>query len=136
MKSAQRGKSTFAAEVTNVSRHGFWLFVDGEELFLRFRDFPWFRNSTIGQLVDVKRPSAQHLYWPVLDVDLCVDSIKNPERFPLVSRVSPDPEPKPPTRTSARSNLTGIRSVGRSPSHARRAAVGAKRPKRETPRAT
>ena len=32
MRSAARGPSTFPVEVTNVSPHGFWLFVDDEEL--------------------------------------------------------------------------------------------------------
>jgi hypothetical protein len=35
----------------------------------------------------VELPSEQHLYWPELDVDLEVESVLHPERFPLVSRV-------------------------------------------------
>jgi hypothetical protein len=27
-----------------------------------------------------------HLYWPDLDIDLAVESIRHPEQFPLVSR--------------------------------------------------
>src|SRR3546814_7518272 len=34
-----------------------------------------------------RSPSPQHLYWPDLDIDLAVDSIRHPERFPLVSRI-------------------------------------------------
>jgi hypothetical protein len=33
-------------------------------------------------------PSANHLYWPLLDVDLSVESVRNPEAFPLVSGVA------------------------------------------------
>jgi hypothetical protein len=29
-----------------------------------------------------ERPQPQHLYWPDLDVDLSVDSIEHPERYP------------------------------------------------------
>ncbi|HEV7672421.1 MAG TPA: hypothetical protein VGS22_28210 [Thermoanaerobaculia bacterium] len=29
-------------EVTNVSKHGFWIFLDDEEMFLPFVEFPWF----------------------------------------------------------------------------------------------
>jgi hypothetical protein len=32
-----RGTSTFPVEVTNVSRHGLWLLVGDEELFLPFQ---------------------------------------------------------------------------------------------------
>lgn len=86
MSSAMPGKDTSAVEVTNVSPHGFWLLLGGEELFLAFEDFPWFRNSTIGQLSHVERPAPHHLYWPELDIDLAVESIRYPEAFPLVSK--------------------------------------------------
>ncbi|GMU69716.1 MAG: hypothetical protein AMXMBFR37_20480 [Steroidobacteraceae bacterium] len=86
MSSATPGKDTSAAEVTSVSPHGFWLLLGGEELFLAFEDFPWFRNVTIGQLSHVERPAPHHLYWPDLDIDLAVESIRHPEAFPLVSR--------------------------------------------------
>jgi hypothetical protein len=36
------GFATSAPEVTNVSRHGFWLLLGDEELLVRFSDFPWF----------------------------------------------------------------------------------------------
>jgi hypothetical protein len=90
MKSAALGSNTSAPEVTNVSQHGFWLLLDGEELFLPFDSFPWFRDASIGKVVHVELASAQHLHWPELDVDLSVDSIRHPERFPLVSRVRAD----------------------------------------------
>ena len=85
-KSELPGSSTLPAEVTNVSGHGFWLALEGEELFLSFADFPWFKDATIDELTHVERPHATHLYWPDLDIDLSVDSIRSPERFPLVSR--------------------------------------------------
>ena len=76
----------FAVEVTNVSKHGFWLLLGDEELFVPFADFPWFRDAPIGMLTDVELPSPHHLYWPALDIDLAVASIRHPEQFPLVSR--------------------------------------------------
>ena len=86
MKSAALGKNTSGVEVLNVSPHGFWLLVDTEELFVAFDQFPWFRDATIGQISGVQLPSPNHLYWPALDVDLAVESIRHPEQFSLVSR--------------------------------------------------
>ncbi len=80
------GTDTSAVEVTNVSRHGFWLLLRGEELLVPFAEFPWFRQATIEQLLEVQWPSENHLYWPALDVDLSVESIRDPRAFPLVSR--------------------------------------------------
>ena len=86
MTSGQRGKRTSVVEVTNVSPHGFWLLLGDRELFLSFDKFPWFRDAPIAKLVRVELPSPDHLYWPDLDVDLAVESIEHPERFPLVSK--------------------------------------------------
>ncbi len=85
MKSAEPGTSTSGVELSNVSQHGLWLFIDGKERYLPFDDFPWFLQATIEQLSRVERPSPDHLYWPALDVDLSLDSIERPEAFPLVS---------------------------------------------------
>ena len=64
------GASNSTAEVTHVSRQGFWLLLAGEELLLPFAEFPWFRQATIEQLSDVQWPSPDHLYWPQLDVEI------------------------------------------------------------------
>lgn len=90
MKSARHGRSTSSAEVTNITREGFWLLVARRELFVSFADFPWFRDASIRQVLTVELPQAGHLYWPELDVDLDVESIEHPERFPLVSKVRPN----------------------------------------------
>jgi hypothetical protein len=86
MKSAKLGKRTLAVEVSNVSKHGFWLLIEGTERFVPFDAFPWFRAASIDQLCNVDLASPRHLYWPDLDVDLAVESIDHPERFPLVSK--------------------------------------------------
>lgn len=100
MKSAKLGKRTSPVEVTNVSVHGFWILIENNEHFLSFEQFPWFRDAPIGRLVNVELPSAQHLYWPDLDVDLAVESIEFPERFPLISKVRSN-KPSQPTRPKA-----------------------------------
>ena len=74
------------AEVTQVSKHGFWLLLGSEELLLPFEQFPWFKTATIDQLSEVEWPTPDHVYWPKLDVDLSVGSIRNPASFPLVSQ--------------------------------------------------
>lgn len=89
MKSAAPGRSTSRVEVTNVSPHGFWLFIGDKELFLSFKEFPWFKDASIAELARVELPSPHHLYWPALDIDLAVESISHPERYPLVSRAQP-----------------------------------------------
>jgi hypothetical protein len=72
--------------VTAVSARGLTLRVDREELFLSFEHFPWFRHASAEDIRRVERPSPLHLFWPELDIDLSIESIRHPEQFPLVSR--------------------------------------------------
>jgi len=81
-----RGESTSTVEVTNVSPHGLWMLIDDEEFFLPFDQNPWFLNAPISAIFNVQRPTPYHFQWPDLDVDLELDAIRYPERFPLIAR--------------------------------------------------
>ena len=83
MNSEPPGTVTSQVEVTNISKHGIWLLIDAEEYFLPFDEFPWFRQAPVGAILKVEQPHPDHLYWPELDVDLHVESLKHPARFPL-----------------------------------------------------
>ncbi len=97
MRSEPLDRGTLGTEVTNISRHGLWLLVDDEELFLSFDEFPWFKEASVSAVLKVQRSGKEHLYWPDLDVDLTLESIRHPERYPLVSgahtRESTTPDP-------------------------------------------
>ena len=87
MNSVNTGANISQAEVLNVSPHGFWLLVSEREYFLAFADFPWFRGATLQQLFAIELSHGNHLYWPELDVDLDLERIQHPEKFPLVAKV-------------------------------------------------
>ena len=110
MKSAALGPSTSQVEVTNVSQHGFWLFIAERELFVPFRDFPWFKDASIAAITRVELPSPHHLYWPELDVDLAVESIEHPKKYPLVSQGRSNRRLQP---TKARASKGKRRATGR-----------------------
>ena len=86
MKLKERGKNISEIEVTNISEHGFWLFFNEHEYFLSFKDFPWFKDAKISEIVDVELLNKTHFYWQKLDVDLDLDIIKHPEKYPLVAK--------------------------------------------------
>jgi hypothetical protein len=86
VKSETLGRPTSKAEVTNISPHGVWLLLESREFFLPFDDFPWFREAPVSSVLNVELVHPRHLHWPDLDVDLAVESIEHPERYPLVSR--------------------------------------------------
>jgi hypothetical protein len=72
--------------VANISALGFLLFLGDRELFVPFSEFPWFGDAPVSKILNVQRPQKDHLFWPDLDVDLSVESIEHPDRFPLSYR--------------------------------------------------
>jgi hypothetical protein len=48
--------------------------------------FPWFKDASVSAIQNVRLVNEHYLYWPDLDVDLAVESIEEPERFPLVAK--------------------------------------------------
>ncbi len=82
------GTNISAAEVAHVSINISGCVLAMKSFLVPFSEFPWFRQATIEQLTTIEWPSPDHLHWPLLDVDLSVESIRHPENFPLVSAVS------------------------------------------------
>lgn len=83
MKSKNRGKNISEVEVQEISKHGIWLSVKGREYFLPFHEYPWFRDAKVSEIQQLKLLHESHLYWSDLDVDLELESLKYPERYPL-----------------------------------------------------
>jgi hypothetical protein len=72
------------AEIQNISNHGIWILVGDKEFFMPFERFPWFLKATIQQIYNLEFFHGHHLHWPDLDVDIDVESLKNPHLYPLV----------------------------------------------------
>ncbi len=82
MKSLKHGKD-ISASVENITPFGIWLFVKEKEYFLSYTDYPYFRDQTLSSIQNVQLLHGFHLYWPDLDVDLEIDNLVNPEKYPL-----------------------------------------------------
>ena len=87
MNSRTRGKNTSTVEVTNISTYGIWLLTGEKELFMPYGEFPWFKNATVAEIANVEEQQKGHFYWPDLDVDLTLDIIEHPEKYPLKAKV-------------------------------------------------
>ncbi len=84
MKSSALGKSILEAEVQDISRNGVWLYVKGKEYFLSYKTFPWFENAKVSEIYRLQFLYGSHLYWPDLDVDLELESLEHPGKYPLM----------------------------------------------------
>jgi hypothetical protein len=85
MKSQQVGTTTSEVEL-NITQRGIWLYVLDHEYFLSYDDYPFFKDAKIKEIYQIELIHQTHLHWPILDIDLSIDVLKNPERFPLISK--------------------------------------------------
>jgi hypothetical protein len=84
MRSSALGKSTSPAEVQDISRNGIWLLILGREYFLPYAEYPWFKEAKLSEIYNLELLHGTHLHWSDLDVDLELESLQQPERYPLV----------------------------------------------------
>jgi hypothetical protein len=82
MKSLTPGKNT-SASVENITPFGVWMLINRKEYFLPYSEFPYFENMSIRSIFNVEFSHGFHLYWPELDIDLTIDNLDHPEKYPL-----------------------------------------------------
>ena len=83
MKLKKRGKNTLKNEILHISPFGFWIDVLGKEYFLSFKQYPWFKDASVAEICHFELLHKRHLHWPDLDVDLDLNSLEHPEKYPL-----------------------------------------------------
>jgi len=73
------------AQITNIERDGFWLLMEEGEFFVPFERYPRFQKATVEQIFQFEQ-DGDAFYWPELDIDIELDALKYPERYPLIFR--------------------------------------------------
>ena len=73
-----------SADVLMINDKGVMLSVQGQDYFLSYNRVPWMRDATISDVLNVRMSGKNAIEWPKLDVDLEVDSLRHPERYPLL----------------------------------------------------
>lgn len=78
--------SSTSANVLMINDAGLMLSVNGNDYFLSYNRVPWMRDATIKDVLNVQMSGRHAIEWPSLDVDLEIESLKHPERYPLLIR--------------------------------------------------
>lgn len=86
MSSSQPGNTTSRVAVTDISPDGVWLLAADEELFMPFENFPWFKQATVEHIFNVVEEVPGSFRWPKLDIDLSIESIRDPRAYPQKAR--------------------------------------------------
>ena len=73
-----------SVSVLMINAQGIMLSVLGHDYFLSYNRIPWMQDAPIRRLLNVQRSDPEAIEWPDLDVDLEIESLQHPERYPLV----------------------------------------------------
>lgn len=81
--------SSTSASVLMINAQGIMLSVLGNDYFLSYNRIPWMKDAPIRSVLNVQMSGTEAIEWPDLDVDLEIDSLRHPERYPLVIKRNP-----------------------------------------------
>ena len=78
-----------SVSVLMINSQGMMLSVLGQDYFVSYNRVPWLRDARVSSALNVRMCGQNAIEWPELDVDLEIESLKHPERYPLVMKRSP-----------------------------------------------
>lgn len=75
-----------SVSVLMINAQGIMISVKGNDYFLSYNRIPWMKDATVKSILNVQMSGREAIEWPDLDVDLEVESLKHPERYPLIMK--------------------------------------------------
>ena len=86
---SRNNTSNTSVSVLMINGQGIMISVGGQDYFLSYNRVPWMREASINDVLNVQMCGAEAVEWPSLDVDLELDSLRHPERYPLLIKRNP-----------------------------------------------
>ena len=88
---SKNNSASTSASVLMINAQGIMLSVLGHDYFLSYNRIPWMQDAPmwmqdapIRSVLNVQMSGPEAIEWPDLDVDLEIESLQHPERYPLV----------------------------------------------------
>ena len=81
---SKSNSASTSVSVLMINAQGIMLSVLGHDYFLSYNRIPWMQDAPVRSVLNVRMSGPEAIEWPDLDVDLEIDSLRHPERFPLV----------------------------------------------------
>ena len=75
-----------SVSVLMINDKGIMLSVKGSDYFISYNRMPWIKNASIMDALNVQMSGRNAIEWPTLNIDLEIDSLKHPERYPLIMK--------------------------------------------------
>lgn len=73
------------SKVLSITGQGILITIKEGDFFLNYKSYPWFKNAKINEVLNIKR-DQEAIYWDSLDVEIEIDSILNPQNYPLIAK--------------------------------------------------
>ena len=81
--------SSTSVSVLMINAQGIMLSVLGNDYFISYNRIPWMQDAPVRSVLNVQMSGNRAIEWPDLDVDLEIESLQHPERYPLVMKRNP-----------------------------------------------
>ena len=72
--------------VRSIMPDGIFLSVLGKDYYISFERLPWFRDAKISDIINVSLLGDYAIRWDSLDVDLEIESLMFPEKYPIIMK--------------------------------------------------
>lgn len=72
-----------------INAQGIFLTVLGEDFFISYHRLPWLKDARISDVLNVRMCGRSAIEWEALGIDLEIESLKHPERYPLLMKRNP-----------------------------------------------
>ena len=86
---SENNTSNTSVSVLMINGQGIMITVGGRDYFWSYNRIPWMREASIKDVLNVQMCGDEAIEWPALDVDLEIESLRHPERYPLLIKRNP-----------------------------------------------
>jgi hypothetical protein len=83
-KNSNKNTEISSVKILSINPEGINLSVAGKDYFISYNRVPWFRNARVNEIMNVSMMGRMGIRWEDLDVDLEIDSLEHPEKYPHV----------------------------------------------------
>ena len=85
-QSLEKNGMHICVKVASITPTHVILHLNDDEYLMPYTRVPWFRTAKVEDIFDVRMNGFDEIRWDKLDIDLDVDSLKYPEKYPLIMR--------------------------------------------------
>lgn len=71
-------------KVQSINNDGIFIDAFGKDYFISFNRLPWFRDAKVSDIMNVRNIGTMGIRWDAIDIDLELDSLIHPEKYPLI----------------------------------------------------